>query len=192
MSTTRRCFLRGAAFGMVALPMLAMPAARSRFHAGRIRFDCVVYDARRVQALGFGETARQLGARTCAMTGAIDDPCYEDLRRRWRDARTPVAGITDFRALSLLQTMASDAGMRPVLRICHRAHGASMVHEVCGSDAQRAQAAEHLARAGIRWSSAAARLILSLAVREPEVAGDAVAANPGVLDSRALVTWAIA
>jgi hypothetical protein len=108
----------------------------------------------------------------------------------------PVAGITDFRALFLLQAMASEAGMRAVLRIHHRSHAASMVHEAFGSKTCRAAAAEHLSRAGIHWSSAAARLLLGLSasdLRGPEDASNPRdGGNPRGLDSRMLVTWAIA
>ncbi len=205
---------------MLASPMWGMPFAleaevrggATRTRADRIEYDCILFDARRPQALNFAETARKLGARTRAMAGDIDDPCYDDLRRGWRNARTPVAGITDFRALLLLQVMASDAGMRPVLRIHHCGHGASMTHAAFGEEKYGAAAAAHLCRAGIHWSDAAARLVLSLAAGEARHSG--IASDPGdsrypsdperrraavagaagqhALDSRMLVTWAIA
>ncbi len=199
MSTTRRAFLR-TAVGMLALPMLGMPdaldahmrRADSQARAVRIKFDRILFDARRAQALNFAETARELGAQTRAVSGDIDDPYYDDLRRRWQNARTPVAGITDFRVLLLLQMMASDAGMRPVLRIHHCGQGASMVHEVFGKEEYRAAAAADLTRAGSLWSGAAARLVLSLAAAQGHGAVDVSAANRRDLDSRMLVTWAIA
>jgi hypothetical protein len=196
----------------MAWPTLGTPSERKietrpvNVRAGRMIFDRILYDARRAQALDFGETARALGAQTRALSGDIDDPCYEYLRRRWRIAPTPIAGITDFRSLALLQAMASDAGMRPVLRIRHCAHGASMVHEAFGAGAYGAQASAHLCRAGSRWSGAAARLVLSLAAGEPGDCGHTggvgnlgerrcavdLSANPQAFDSRALVTWVIA
>ncbi len=175
-----------------------------RLPAGRIEFDRVLVDARRSQALAFGDTAYALGARIHAISGKMDDPCYEELRRRWRVAPTPVAGITDCRALLLLQMMACDAGMRPRLRIHHRGHAASMVHEAFGSPAYRTAAAAHLSRAGMHWSGAAARLILDLSANDFGEPGDAIdpgarrdvaevsPANLRVLDSRVLVSWAIA
>jgi hypothetical protein len=189
----------------MALPTLGTPAERkiatrpadTVAHAGGIAFDRILYDARRAQALEFGETARELGAQTRALSGDIDDPCYEYLRRRWRIAPTPIAGITDFRALALLQMMAFDAGMRPVLCIRHCGHGASMVHEALDPGAYGAEASAHLSRAGIGWSGAAARFVLRFAagmgdLGKTRCAMDLSAANLRAFDSRALVTWAIA
>jgi hypothetical protein len=144
-----------------------------------------------------------LGGQVHALSGDIDDPCYDELRRRWRIAPTPVAGLTEFRALFLLQMMASDAGMRTVLRIHHGGHAANLAHEAFGSDAYRAAAIADLSRAGMHWSCAAARLLMCLRVgdsRDPEAgdpgtgrcAAQMSAANLRALDSRALVTWAIA
>jgi len=175
--------------------------AGARGRTGRLDFDRIFFDPRRAHALAFGETVRQLGVPTHALSGDIDDRCYEDLQRRWRIARTPLAGITDFRALFLLQMMASDAGLRPVLRIHHCGHGASMVHEVFGSSAYRETSHARLSRAGIHWSRAAARLVLDLTAGDPGAvndlsemchAADMSPANLRALDSRALVTWAIA
>jgi len=213
MSTTRRSFLRNGALAIMASPTLQAPLTRKigtrpadARAAGRMIFDRILYDARRAQALDFGETARELGAQTRALSGDFDDPCYEYLRRRWRVAPTPIAGITDFRALALLQAMASDAGMRPVLRIRHCGHGASMVHEAFGAGAYGVAASAHLSRAGLGWSGAAARLVLNFAAGEPGDSGHTggvgdldgtrcavdLDANPRALDSRVLVTWAIA
>jgi hypothetical protein len=204
MSTTRRDFLQRAALGALALPLGGMSAASemagirpagSRGCAGQPEFDRIFFDARRAQALAFGETARQLGGRIQATSGDIDDSCYDDLQRRWRIARTPVAGMTDFRVLFLLQTMASDAGLRPVLRIHHCGQGASVVHQAFGSNVNRAISRAHLSHAGPHWGRAAARLVACLAADDRDEicrAADMNTANLRVLDSRALVTWAIA
>jgi hypothetical protein len=207
MFTTRRDFLRSGALAMVALPTWAMPAglelARptdAALRSGRIQFEPILIDARRSQALEFGAAARELGGRTLPISGEMDDPCYAELRRRWRATPRPVAGITDFRTLSLLQLMALDAGMRPILCIHHGGHAESLVHNVYRANACGAAAAWHLPRAGTLWPVAAARLLLCLR------AGDAPSTRGGLnaagkltevgelhaLDSRALVTWAIA
>lgn len=208
MSTTRRFFLRSAALGLLALPACGVAAgaesARTlspgwRGNSGRLQFDRIFFDRRRAHALAFGETARQFGGRTHALSGDIDEECYEDLQRRWRTARTPVAGMTDFRALFLLQVMASDAGLRPVLRIHHCGHGAAMTHEIFGSNASRETVGARLSHAGRDWSRVAARLVLDLAAEGlgdvndlSETCRAADRPNPRALDSRALVTWAIA
>jgi hypothetical protein len=196
MSTTRRDFLQSAVLGALALPLGGMSAAgESRGCAGRLEFDCIFFDARRAQALAFSETARQLGGRIQATSGDIDDACYGDLQRRWRIARTPVAGMTDFRVLFLVQTMASDAGLLPLLRIHHRGQGASMLHQAFGSNVNRAISRAHLSHAGAHWGGAAARLVACLAADDRDEicrAADMNSANLRVLDSRALVTWVIA
>jgi hypothetical protein len=81
-----------------------------------------------------------------------------------------------------------------------------MLHEALGAGAYGAEASAHLSRAGIRWSGAAARLVLSFAAGAPDDRGHPggvgdlgetrcavdLTANPRALDSRMLVTWAIA
>ncbi len=202
--------MRNAALGAFALPILGMPAGNesartqpinSRAVAGPLQFDRILYDARRPQALAFGETARRSGARIHGISGDVDDACYEDLQRRWHVARVPVAGITDFRVLALLQAMASDAGLRPVLRIHHCGHDASMVHEAFGRSVCRGASHALLSRAGMHWGRAAACLVVSLAAdgdgemhgaAEMQGAAEMSAADLRAFDSHALVTWVIA
>ncbi len=204
MLTTRRVFLRNATLGALAVPLSRMQgragaadmrAVHSHPRAAAPRFDRIFYDARRSPALAFGEAAAASGVPTRALSGDLGDECFGELQARWRIARTPVAGMTDFTVLFLLQRMSSDAGLRPVLRVHHRGHGAAVVHEAFGSRVCTAAAGMQLSHAGTGWGGAAARLVLGLPAKdwgEMYCAGDMSAANLRRLDSRTLVTWAMA
>jgi hypothetical protein len=199
VSTTRRDFLRSVALGVGALPSWPSSVLTERPSVLQpmrlLRLERVFFDARQPHGLAFAETARQLGARTRAIRSDVGDPWYQELCRRWRTKRTPVAGITDFRSLFLLQMMAADAGLRPVLRIHHCARGEPGVHEAFGARLYRALSDARLKNGGECWGREAARLVLSLPERDaPRMrdTGNLREADLRALDSKALVTWVIA
>jgi hypothetical protein len=197
MSTTRRVFLQSVTLSVCALPSWASVLTASPSvppPPGLLRIERVLFDARRTHALAFAEAARQLGARTLAIWGDVEDPWYRQLSRRWQSRRVPIAGMTDFRTLFLLQTMAADAGLRPVLRIHHRMRDGSTAHEAFGAQMYRALSDQCLAQRGENWSRDIARLVTSL----PECnamtmrRGNLCEANLRALGSKSLVTWVIA
>jgi hypothetical protein len=199
MSTTRRAFLQSVALSVCALPSCSSSALTARpivrQPTGLLQIERVFFDARQTHALAFAETARQWGARTRAIWGDVDDRWYEELCRRWRTKRTAVAGMTDFRSLFLLQMMAADAGLRPVLRIHHGARGDSAAHEAFGAHMYRALTEARLANGGGYWSRKTARLVLSLPECDAltmRLTSNLHEANLRPLDSKALVTWVIA
>jgi hypothetical protein len=202
VSTTRRTFLQSLALCVSALPnwpsSVLTQRPRVRQATGLLRLDQVFFDARRPHALAFAETARQLGARTRAIWGDAGDPWHQEIFRRWGTRRTPLAGITDFRSLFLLQIMAADVGLRPVLRIHHGARGESAVHEAFGARTYRSLSDARLANCGECWGGEAARLVLRLPrlpereARTMRDAGNLREADLRALNSRALVTWVIA
>ena len=157
--------------------------------------DEIVFDARQSDALQFAETAAVLGANTRAIRGEVTDRCFEDLYALWRTKRAPVAGLTDFRTLFLLQRMAADVGLQPVLRIHHGIRAGTAVHEAFGAQAYRAACDEYFARCGECWGRDAARLVVHLSrdlAGAPRHSGNIGAANRQALGSRALVTWMLA
>lgn len=199
MSTTRRAFLQSVALSVCAQPSWCSSSLTARPGAGQptglLRIARVLFDARRTHALAFAEAARQCGARTRAICADVDDRWYEELCRRWRTKRTPVAGMTDFRSLFLLQMMAADAGLRPVLRIHHGARGESAAHQAFGAHMYRALTGARLGDGGEDWSRETARLVLSLPECDAltmRLTGNLHEANLHPLDSKALVTWVIA
>jgi hypothetical protein len=202
VSTTRRTFLLRLALCVSALPNWPSPVLTRRppvpQPAGLLRLDQVFFDARRPHALAFAETARQLGARTRAIWGEPGDPWHQEIFRRWKTKRVPIAGITDFRSLFLLQIMAADVGLRPVLRIHHCARGEPAAHEAFGARRYRSLSDVRLANCGGCWGGEAARLVLRLPrlperdARTMRDAGNLREADLRALNSRALVTWVIA
>jgi len=189
MSITRRAFLQSAIWGACVLPGWAAVQPRV------LHFAQVIFDARRSHALVFAETARRLGASTHAIYGDVNDRWFQHVRRQWISKRIPVAGITDFRALFLLQTMAADAGLHPVLRIHHGMRGESAAHEAFGAQAYRLMSDERLADCGECWAPEVARLILSLpqgAANASRHHGSLDEANMRTLGSMGLVTWVMA
>ena len=205
MSITRRTFLRGAGFSACALPLWACAQSAGQQCLRHLQYEEVIFDARQSHALAFAETARQLGARTRAIRGDISAECFQDVCARWRTTRwraprTAVAGITDFRSLFLLQTMAADAGLRTVLRVHHHSHAETPVHEAFGVQLYRGMSDARLAHCGEGWAPRVARLVLGLPVRglpprgagPVPPAGNMDEANLGSLGSRALVTWVMA
>jgi len=137
MSTTRRFFLRGAALGILALPICGMAAgaesthvrpAGARGRTGRLDFDRIFFDpAERTRWL----LARRYASWAFRLTRfqGYRRPVLRGFATPLADRENALAGITDFRALFLLQMMASDAGCARFAHIHHCGHGASMWHE---------------------------------------------------------------
>ena len=209
MTITRRTLLRRAVFGACALPVLACAQGAGLRRSRYLQYEEVIFDARRSHALAFADTAGQLGARTRAIRGDISAECFQDMcarwhTTRWRSPRTAVAGITDFRSLFLLQTMAADAGLHTVLRI-HHARAETTAHEAFGVQLYRDMTDTRLAHCGDAWAPQVARLVLGLPERglpahelsahgagPAAPAGNMDEANRRALGSRALVTWVMA
>src|ERR1700753_2482914 len=148
MSITRRFFLRGMMWGACVLPYWA--CAELKF-PGRMQVARVVFDARRHHALVFAQTARSLGAITQPFRGEPSHRECQDLFLQSKMQRKAVAGITDFTSLFLLQEMAADVGMCPVLRVHHRPHEGGHWHETFGAKTYRALGDARLADSGPRW-----------------------------------------
>lgn len=200
MSMTRRTFLRGAVFSAGALPGLFYTRSAGLGPARYLQYDQVVFDSRSSHALAFAEAARGFGASIRAIRGDVRDAWFQDVCARWHARRMPVAGITDFRSLFLLQTMTAAAGLHLVLRIHHQMRGERAVHEAFGEHLYRTIAEARLSEArladcGECWAHEAARLVLGLPERAasmPPRAGNLDEANLRTLGSRALVTWVLA
>ena len=101
-----------AAIAAAALPGVATALGLNADGDSYLRLERVVFDERFADARAFAEEARRRSVRTSAINGSIHDLWYHDLFYHWRDAKYPIAGITDHRALFLLEMMATDAGMR--------------------------------------------------------------------------------
>jgi hypothetical protein len=192
MSITRRAFLQGAILGACALPCWTLSELARPDH---LKVDHVIFDARRYHALAFAETARRLGANTCAFSSDAAQRECRDLFVRSKTEKTALAGLTDFPSLFLLQAMAADVGMYPVLRIHHRTRQDMDTHEVFGVQLYRAICDARFARRGASWAAAAAHLVLNLPAHEfnaVPAADNLREADLRVLASKAMVTWVMA
>jgi hypothetical protein len=191
MAITRRTFFQRAMLGACALPGWT---SFELLPPERLEIEQVIFDARRSDALVFGEAARRLDTSTHALCGDISDRQYYDLFLNVQRRRRAVAGLTDFRSLFFLQAMAADAGLYPVLRIHHGSRADGCTHEAFGMHAYRAVCNSRLASCAGCWAHEAACLALTAPALGPSAAGgdNLREANSRVLASGALVTWVMA
>jgi hypothetical protein len=195
--TTRRRFIEGAmATGLLAaaMPRAATAIVRGADDAPHVRLERVVYDGRFADAQAFGQQARLQSVATSVIDGSVHDLWYDDLFHRWNGAKRPIAGMTDHRALLLLEMMAADAGMRVVHRVHHHQAGGAHVPRVYGPTARRAEILARLSAADTGWAQAAAGIVTSWPVVPTAVSSDRsdiLAARSQALDSATLVSWLI-
>lgn len=195
--TTRRQFIEGAvAAGIAAVPVHAVATTPgwSTAESSHLRLERVVFDERFADARDFAEQARRRSVRTSAIDGSIHDLWYHDLFYRWSDAQAPVAGMTDYRALFLLEMMAADAGMRVVHRIHHHESNGVYAHRIFGPLERRDEMMTRLPNAGAAWARCAADIVTSWPSSPTTSASrhsDILSARVQALDARTLISWVI-
>jgi hypothetical protein len=195
--TTRRRFIEGAvASGIlaVAVPRAATALVHGTAGAATLGLERVVYDERFAAAQAFAQEARRRSVATSAINGSVHDLWYDDLYHRWRDAKRPIAGMTDHRALLLLEMMAADAGMRVVHRVHHYQAGGAHAPAIFGPTAQRAGLAARLSAAATGWPVAAAGIVTGWPAAPTPVSSsrsDISGARGQAVDSSTLVSWLI-
>jgi hypothetical protein len=196
--TTRRQFMEGAIAAAASVAVLAPGIAAAREpgnDAGsRLRLGRVVFDERFAGARDFGDEARKHSINTSAINGAVHDLWYDDLYYRWRDARSPTAGMTDARTLFLLEMMATDARMRVVHQIHHIDTGGALAHHIYGSLQQRAGFAARLSGGPTDWARRAARIAMAWpgsAAPTGNAGSDILDARGQALGGQTLVSWII-
>jgi len=195
--TTRRRFIEGAmASGLIvaAVPRAATALVRGTEGAATLGLERVVYDERFEPARAFAQEARRRSVATSAIKGSVHDLWYGDLYHRWSDAKRPIAGMTDHRALLLLEMMAADAGMRVVHRVHHFQAGGAHAPAIFGPTAQRAELINRLSAADTGWPVAVAGIVTGWPTAPTPVSpgrSDILAARSQALDSGTLVSWLI-
>jgi hypothetical protein len=195
--TTRRRFIEGAiTSGILAatVPRAATALVRGKDGAEHLGLERVVFDERFAAARAFAQEARRRSVATSAITGPVNDLWYGDLYHRWSDAKRPIAGMTDHRALLLLEMMAADAGMRVVHRVHHHEAGGAHAPAIFGPTAQRAELLARLSDAGTSWPMAAAGIVTSWPTTRTPVSrdrSDILRARSQALDSGTLLSWLI-
>lgn len=111
--TTRRNVLTAGLVGSV-LPLGALASAAE---AGQpLAIYRAVYDRRLASGRAFAAEAARRGWTTAAIEGDVTSLWYHDLAVRWRKGPAPIAGVTDARALFVLDHLARDVGMRVITR----------------------------------------------------------------------------
>jgi hypothetical protein len=194
---TRRQFIEGAMAAGIAtatIPGVATALGLNADAGSCLRLERVVFDERFADARAFADQARRRCVETSAIDGSIHDLWYHDLYYRWRDEKSPIAGITDHRALFLLEMMAADAGMRVVHRVHHQESNGTYAHRVFGPLEQRDELSMRLSRARTDWARSAADIAMSWPDSPTPVASehsDILSAKLQALDARALVSWVI-
>jgi hypothetical protein len=193
--TTRRRFIEGAmASGLLAaaVPRAATAMVRGPQDPATLRLERVVYDERFAEARAFAQEARRRSLATSAIDGPVNDLWHDDLFHRWRDARRPIAGMTDHRALLLLEMMAADAGLRVVHRVHHYQAGGVHGPQVFGPVDRRFELVVRLS--GTDWPEAAAGIVAEWPAAPTPLApgrSDILAGRSRALNSNTLVSWLI-
>jgi hypothetical protein len=197
MVNRRELLQVGAAMG--ALPLVAAIATDGAGYSAQVAppgaalpLYKVIFDRRIAASAAFGQEIGRLvtPSPAHAIDGDVTDVWYRDLSPRWKQRPEAIGGLTAYGALFCLERLAWDVGMRVVLRVNHdeQADG-SLKHHVHGGTPERAEAMDRgFRRAGMQWSSYAARIITTTR-----------AASPGTLrvpqlgpPTPGLVSWAIA
>jgi len=195
--TTRRQFIEGAmATGIAAASVPAGATALGLTGAGGsyLRLERVIFDERFADAIAFAAVARRQSVATSAVKGSIHDLWYQDLSCRWRDGKYPIAGITDFRALFLLEMMAGDVGLRVVYRAHHLESNGTRTHRVFGPAERRGAIRSRLSGAGADWARSAAGVALGWPEYPTNVApggSNVLSAGIQALGPGTLISWII-
>ena len=195
--TTRRQFIEGVvAAGIAAVPVHAAATAPNWHSDGgsHLRLERVVFDEGFADARAFSEEARRRSVRTSAIDGSIHELWYHDLFYRWRDSQTPIAGMTDHRALFLLEMMAADVGMRVVHRVHHHESNGTYSHRIFGPLERRDEIMIWLSKARADWARCAADIVTSWPSSPTAInsgRSDILSARLQALDARTLISWII-
>ena len=199
--TTRRRFIGTAlAVGAATLsaaviaPGIRSAPAPAAGQADYLPLERVLFDVRFDASALFAATASSSSARTSAIESSVHDLWYTDLYHHWRDRKSPVAGMTDFRTLFLLEMMAADAGMRVVHRIHHHRTGADYRHDVFGPLSHRAELKSRMSGAQDAWAQEAAGIVTSWPnhLATPDARrSDILIAKRQELDLQTPISWII-
>jgi len=195
--TTRRRFIEGAmAAGLVAAtaPRTTSALGLGADSGDHLCFERVVFDETFADARVFAVEARRRSARTSPINGSIHNLWYRDLSLRWRESKVPVAGMTDHRALFLLEMMAADVGMRVVHRIHHFEVGGAYAPEVFGPVERRNELLCRLHNSDAVWTRHAAEIVMSWPRTPTPVSSDRSDISRARLqevDGRTLISWII-
>jgi hypothetical protein len=190
----RRRFVQSAIQGAAALTAIALPARPAAARAAAMRFHRVIFDSDFRQSRLFGVRAESLGALMHGIRGDVTDFWYDDLYHRWRLSPAPIAGMTGFKSLFVLEMMAADVGMRIIYRAHHcPLRDGSTSHSVFGPARQVSEI--KLSRSEDAWTRAVAKTVMSWPAETLTISK----AHSNIADARltavgpeTLISWIIA
>lgn len=174
---------------ITGVPMRAFEAMPGDSHGSLYR---AVFDERFEECLAFAGELNRRGVTTSGIRGDVAKLWYEDLQARLRQARAPIAGLTDRIALFCLEELARDVSMKVVFRADHLTNKSGHVeHEAAGPalvvEATRALAPEP------GFGRAMAALACHCEVSGPgEIAAQKRTGPFSPQNKTALVSWIIA
>lgn len=186
-ATSRRRFMQ-AGIGLAGLAGLAGPAAAAKVGGATHFMHRIIFDMRFAESRMFGAEADRLGQATVALDGDVGRLWTDHLAPLWSGGPAAIAGMTAPDALFCIERLAYDAGLRLVLRIDHRRHGAGGVDHHCEDDAVLA-AFGSVGRTAFPTRSAE---ILMACSRHAMALGPTCLAPRRAGDEEPLISWAFA
>jgi len=159
--TNRREFLQtGAVVSVLAVhglvPREAVGAAAVRSGAAPPN---TIYDERYAECRTFAAAACELGAAVRHIERGDVTAVYDELDVAWRATPAALAGTTQFGPMLVLERLAGERGMRPVLRVEHRPTAAGSIDHVMTAPRATLTLAAELCAAGLEWPGIMAALV---------------------------------
>jgi hypothetical protein len=191
---TRRRFIQIAAALSAGGALAGRTLAAVR---GDLPLHVALFDERFTDGIRFGRAFEACGTPTRAIRGDVTQVWYSELDPLWRQRAVPVAGLTTYAPLFVLERLAWDHRMRVVWRGVHRASAdGGMEHDLRGM-ARSGGPMRCDARSSARWSAeiAAAMAQISFPARTSPVLPDGPPAReggPGATAAQTLYSWIIA
>jgi hypothetical protein len=153
--TNRREFLQ-TGLAASALPLaingLLSPSDAAALGAGpSVRLSQAVFDGRYAEGLTFAREIERYGVRPVALDAGDVTAVYEALDLAWRGAPTPIAGLTQFGPMFVLERLANERGLKLALVVEHRARADGEIAHVVWSDPATAALAVRLSAQTADW-----------------------------------------
>jgi hypothetical protein len=154
----RRAFLQAGVAASLAGGAALRPAgvaARTLLPRGdRIHVHKVLVDSSLPESVAFGKEAARQGISIRNLPGGdVSDYWYDELDQLWRQRRAPIAGLTRYGPLFVLEQLAWDRQMRVTFRGEHSAaaDGHAALHRLSGPEPTITEIETLLAR-GAAWT----------------------------------------
>lgn len=163
--TNRREFLQ-TGVSVSALPlamkgMLAPGTAAASGTVGYLTLRKAIVDHRYVEARRFGEALAGIGVQAEALRDGDVTDSYLALDEQWRKRPVPIAGLTQFGPMLVLERLGRERGLRMALRAEHRPRSDGTLAHLLSAAPETLDLAERLQREGLEWPVLTAALAAS-------------------------------